>query len=471
MDPANPQQSPDAPRRPARLRSRLALGLALIGSGFACGGSDTEPTGATQRTPAELPDDPPNIVLFVSDDHNKRDLGCYGNEVVRSPRIDALAAEGLMMHRMFAMTAMCTPSRSVLYTGLSPAHNGARENHSTVFRGTKTFPHHFKALGYRVALAGKGHVGYDVDFPMEYMPYSAGLEPVEEFLADESGQPFFLVVSSEEPHAPHEHGRFDPEEIPLPPSLVDTPALRRTLAGYYGDIERLDDEVGAVLDLLDRMDLAEDTLFIYTADHGYGLFAKWSCYDAGLNVPFIARWPGVIPPGSESRAMVGFEDVLPTLLAAAGGEPISALDGTSALHVLLGERDEHREILYATHTNEGTLRGNEYPIRAVRTATHKYIRNLKPEAAFRNSMTHDIDGRQRDDESQPWGSWKLAAASDEFAARRVQAYRKRPAEELYDLRTDPHEMNNLADDPAQHDVLVTLRAELDAWLATQDQGL
>jgi len=467
MDRANRQESPGTPLRSVR----LALGLGLLLACVACDGSDEDTAGDSPRVAAELPADPPNIVLFVSDDHNRRDLGCYGNEVVRSPRLDALAGEGMLLHGMFTMTAMCTPSRSVLYTGLSPAHNGARENHSTVFRGTKTFPHHFEALGYRVALAGKGHVGYDVDFPMEYMPYAAGLAPVEEFLAADGERPFFLVVSSEEPHAPHEHGRFEPEEIPLPPSLVDTPALRRTLAGYYGDIERLDTEVGEVLDLLDRLELADDTLFIYTADHGYGLFSKWSCYDAGLNVPFIARWPGVIGPGSESRALIGFEDVLPTLLDAAGGEPVSELDGTSAIHVLLGGEDEHRRILYGTHTNEGTLRGNEYPIRAVRTTTHKYIRNLKPEAAFRNSMTHDIDGQQRDDESQPWGSWKLAAASNEFAAERVRAFRKRPAEELYDLVADPHELVNLADDPAQHDVLVTLRAELDAWLVTQGEEL
>jgi len=453
---------------PLALRT-LALGLLL--ACFACGGSDQAPADSTPRIPAELPAEPPNIVVFISDDHSQRDLGCYGNEVVRSPRIDALAQQGLLMHGVFTMTAMCTPSRSVLYTGLSPAHNGARENHSTVFRGTKTFPHHFEALGYRVALAGKGHVGYDVDFPMEYIPSSAGLAPVEEFLAAETGQPFFLVVSSEQPHAPHEHGLFEPEQIPLPPSLVDTPALRRTLAGYYSDIELLDGEVGAVLDLLDRLELADNTLFIYTADHGYGLFAKWSCYDAGLNVPFIVRWPGVIEPGGESNALIGFEDVLPTLLAAARGAPVSPLDGESALHVLLGGPDEHRKILYATHTNLGTLRGNEYPIRAVRTANHKYIRNLMPEGAFRNAMTHDIEGRQRDDERQPWGSWKLAAASDEFAAKRVQAFRKRPAEELYDLVADPHEMVNLADDPAQHDVLMTLRAELDSWLATQGEQL
>lgn len=261
----------------------LCLSLLLVA--LACCGSDSEPTLG------KAPPDPPNIVLFISDDHSQRDLGCYGNKAVRTPRIDALAQEGMLLHGVFTMSAMCTPSRSVLYTGLSPAHNGARENHSTVFRGTKTFPHHFGALGYRVAMAGKGHVGYDVDFPMEYMPYTGGLNPdVEGFLSADDERPFFLVVSSAQPHAPHEHGRFAPDQVPLPPSLVDTPALRHTLAGYYGDVELLDGEVGEVLDLLDRLGVADDTLFIYTSDHGYGLFAKWTCYDAGLNVPFIARW-------------------------------------------------------------------------------------------------------------------------------------------------------------------------------------
>lgn len=178
----------------------------------------------------------------------------------------------------------------------------------------------------------------------------------------------------------------------------------------------------------------------------------------------------MIEPGSEARALIGFEDVLPTLLAAAGGAPLTELDGSSALDVLLGRADEHRETLYATHTNKGTLRGNAYPIRALRTHTHKYIRNLNPEVAFRNSMTHDIDGRQRDDENQPWGSWRLAAATDDFAAGRVHAFRKRPAEELYDLRTDPYEMHNLANDPQQQELLATLRSRLDAWLADQGES-
>ena len=410
----------------------------------------------------------PNIVLFLADDQSIDDVGCYGNNVIRTPNIDRLAKEGLKFNLAFTPTAMCSPSRSALYTGLYPHRNGCHPNHSRIKPGIKTLPYYLKSLDYRVGLAGKVHVKPKDQFTFEYM----GLKPkqIEKFISLESDKPFCLMVASHEPHGPHKKGGYKPEQVLVPPNKVDTQQTRQQIANYYTDIDLLDAELGRVLDLLKKHSLEQNTLFIYTSDHGYDIFAKWSCYDAGLHVPFIVRWPDKVKPDTATGAMISFVDVLPTFIEAAGGKPPKDIDGRSFLPVLLGRNNKHHDIVFGAHTTRGIISGRAYPIRSLRTRTHKYIRNLNPEAMFQCVTTHGNDYKEID--HSMWGSWKQKAKTDSFAAKRVKMFQYRPAEELYDLIKDPYELKNLADKSKHQKLLVSLRKKLDAWMKRQgDRGM
>jgi len=419
-----------------------------------------------QGVSSPRPTEKPNIVLVIADDHTMRDSGCYGNKVVKTPNIDRLAREGMRFTRAFTATAMCAPTRSVLYTGLYPVRNGAYPNHSRVYPGTKSLPHYLKEVGYRVGLAGKRHIGPVESFPFEYLQRTVAV--VDEFIRSCNDQPFCLVIATNDPHAPWKKGGpYDPAEIELPPYLVDTPETRQAVANYYTDVSSMDEEVGTYIEVIRKHDLQENTLLIYTSEQGAQLpHGKWTCYDVGLAVEFIARWPGWIQPGSVSDAMIHYVDVTPTLIDAAGGKPIQGLDGTSFLDVLLGKRDQHRNVVYGVHTTRGIIDGSEcYPIRSVRTATHKYIMNLNADTPFRNVLI------SKDGENY-WRSWVEKAKTDAEAARLVTMYQHRPAEELYDLRRDPYELNNIAADPANRELVASLRKRLEDWMRRQgDHGV
>ncbi len=420
-------------------------------------------TGAANQHTSSTGNGKPNMVLFLADDQGIDDVGCYGNNVIRTPNIDRLAEEGLRFKLAFTAAAMCSPSRSALYTGLYPHRNGCHPNHSSIRPGVKTLPQYLKPLGYRVGLAGKTHIKPREQFPFEYM--GSRPEQIEKFIVSSKAQPFCLVVASNEPHGPHKQGGYKPQEVPVPPYKVDTAETRKQYADYYTDIDLLDMEVGRVLGLLKRHNLEENTLFVYASDHGYGIFAKWSCYEAGLHVPFIVRWPGKVKPGTVTDAMVSFVDVLATFVEAAGGKPPRDIDGRSFLPVLLGREKKHHDFIFGAHTNRGIISGKAYPIRSVRTGTHKYIRNLNHQGMFQCVSTHGRDYTEIN--NGVWGSWKQKGKTDAFAAKRVKMLQYRPAEELYDLRKDPHELNNLADNSAQQKILASLRQKLDAWMKQQ----
>jgi len=436
---------------------------------------------ADTRSAASLKGSRPNILVIFSDDHGILDSGCYGNKICRTPNIDRLAAGGLRFTRVFTATAMCAPSRATLYTGLYPHRHGAHPNHSRTREGIKTLPAYLQPLGYRIGLAGKTHIKPRKVYPFEYM----SREKIEGFLKQDPSQPFLLMYCTNDPHTPFkvpEPGKgHDRSKIKLPPYLVDTPLTRTLFDNYYTSVEALDTQVGQVMQLLDRLKIRKSTLVIYVSDHGAGVpFAKWTVYDAGLNVPFIANWPGKIRVGV-TDAMISFVDFLPTCIELTGGKAPDTIDGRSFLGVLAGVNKTHRDVVFSTHTTKGIIQGSVYPIRGVRTLTHQYIRNFNPQGTFENLITRGLPQKgkhsrknQTDSTNRSsaiWPEWQKYAAKDSQAARRVELYRKRPAEELYDLRVDPFEMNNLADDPALKQVLRDLRARLADWMKQQNDPL
>ena len=209
----------------------------------------------------------------------------------------------------------------------------------------------------------------------------------------------------------------------------------------------------------------QNTFVFFTSDHGAQLpFGKWNLYDAGLRVPLIVKGPGV-KANAKTDAMVSWIDILPTLVELAGGTPPTDIDGRSFAAVIRGEKQSHRDEIYATHSGDREF--NVYPIRCLRTAGWKYILNLHPEFQY---ATHINRGGDRDG-LEYFRSWEEAAKTDSRALQIVQRYKERPREELYDLAADPHELNNLADKPEHADRLAQMRAKVAAWMKDQnDQG-
>jgi N-sulfoglucosamine sulfohydrolase len=392
-------------------------------------------------------DRPPDLVVFLSDDHGLLDSTPYGATDVRTPNLQRLANEGMLFTHVFIASPACAPSRSALLTGLMPARNGSEANHTFKRDGVRSLTENLVALGYDVAAFGKVAHGPDVArHGFTHTDNRYGVPVVEAYLdRRDTNKPLCLFVGTRDPHVPWApNDGYDPARVKLPPTFVDTPETREFRAQYYTDVSIADRDLGGILDLA-RRKLGTNVFFLYTSDHGAQWpFGKWNLYDAGIRCPLIVAWPGVIPPGSRTGAMVQWIDLLPTLLELAGGSAPADIDGRSFADVLRGRRSEHRDVIFTTHSNDGRM--NVYPIRALRTRDWKFILNLHPEFAH---TTHIDLGSGAGDGWRYFREWVWAAETNAAAAAVVKRYHARPREELYDLSADPDELRNLARDP-QH---------------------
>jgi arylsulfatase A-like enzyme len=260
---------------------------------------------------------------------------------------------------------------------------------------------------------------------------------------------------------------YAPADVKVPPYLVDTPETREMRAKYYTEVTHMDAQLGDVMGSMQKHGYADEALLIFTADQGAQWpMSKWTLYDAGVRAPLIVRWPGNVKPASTSAALVSLIDLLPTMLEASGGAAPKDLDAKSFLPVLRGQADQHRDATFALNTGDKNM--NRSPMRAVRTAKYKYILNLKPQTPFKTHIS-DAGG---EDGLYYWRSWeKLAAGGDAGARRAIDRYRTRPAEELYDVESDPYELRNLAAEPAHAAALTALRQTLKDWRLQQGEDL
>lgn len=418
--------------------------------------------------------DGPHVVLFIADDLGRAECSPYGGKEVRTPNMARLATDGMTFTHAFVASPSCAPSRAALLTALDPMRNGAMLNHSRPRAELKKWPAHFQQLGYEVVAIGKvahyaqvQEYGFDHVSHFKYHEDDCVEAAVKWLEARKPGKPLCLLVGTNWPHVPWpKESPLDPEKLALPPTFVDTKETRSGFARYLAAVANADRDLGLVYDAA-RKHLGKDVLFLFTSDHGSQFpFGKWNGYDAGIRTPFIAAWPDRIKPGATSKAMVSWIDLLPTCLEAAGGKTPDKISGRSFLGVLRGGKDEHRDKVFVTHSGDGDM--NRYPLRTVRTHDWKYIRNLDPGAEHH---TH-VDKAAAGDGRAYFDSWIEKAKTDPAAAAVVKRYHTRPAEELYDLTADPHELKNLAADPKQTERLKALRADLDAWMKDQgDEGL
>jgi len=443
--------------RRGRFWAGLAIGAILVG-------------GSTFAVSAEAPGARPNIVFINADDLTFRDLGCYGGQA-HTPNLDRFAREGMRFTRCLQAAPMCSPTRHNIYTGLYPVKSGAYPNHTFAREGTKSIVHYLEPLGYRVALSGKRHIAPREVFPFEYSGRkNPDFDAIESLFREcrAENEPFCLFACSNEPHTPWNKGdpsRYPPEEIRLPPYLADTPATRDAFSRYLAEITYYDEQIGTLLDLLEKHDLMETTLVMISSEQGNSMpFAKWTLYDSGLQTALLARWPGQIEEGTTTDAIVEYVDLVPTWLEAAGVEPLPpVLDGRSFLEVLTGEAEEHKDYVYGIMTTRGVINHpGHYGIRSIRSDRYKLIVNLTPEVTFTNACT----------KSPEFLSWKAhAEQGDTDAAEKVRRYQHRPALELYDVVEDPYEWDNLAEEPELAPVIADLKRRLEAWMESQgDRG-
>lgn len=414
----------------------------------------------------------PNVLLIVADDCSYHDISCYGAVNNKTPNIDKLAKEGIKFNNAFNSATMSVPTRHCLYTGMYPIKHGGYPNHSQVKPDTKSVPHYLKEFGYRVGLTGKYHVRPVECFPFEEVPgfqklctsreVSYTLDGVKEFVSRDNSQPFFLVVGSVNSHAPWTAGDpsvFDANKLKLPPHWVDTEETRDAYTKYLAEVGVLDQEVGDVVNVLKEKGQYDNTLIIFVSEQGAQFAgAKWNVWNSGTKSAMIASWKGKIKAGRETDAIVQYEDIVATVIDLAGGKIPAIMDGKSMKDLLSGKTDKHRDVAYSVHNN--IPEGPAYPIRSITDGTFKLIWNLTPEATY----------VEKHIEKAAWYlSWKEMA--DEHSKFVMQRYKHRPEFELYNIKDDIFEMNNLAGDPQYKQKIKDLQTELQKWMLSQgDKG-
>jgi N-sulfoglucosamine sulfohydrolase len=428
----------------------------------------------------------PNVLFLLSDDHSYPFLSCYGDANVKTPTLDKLAAEGMKFHRFFTTAPQCVPSRASLMTGRSPVAARITRFSSPLPKDEIIFPQLLREqAGYYTGICGrsfhldgsggKGDPGIGeiltehqmrtfedrVDF-LEGCPDAQVATQLEAFLDKKpEDKPFFMWANFSNPHhvwnAPAEF-RPDPASLKLPAHWPDLPGMREQLADYCAEVNQLDQTIAGVLQVLVKRQLMEQTMIVFIGDNGVALpHGKGSLYDPGSNVPCVVRWPGHVKAGTESRALISGEDLAPTLLAAAAVAVPTKISGVSFLPLLQGESFTPRKHLFVERGPHGSapvtlnMTNNGYDLsRAVRSDRYKFIYNCTPWIPYA-----PVD-------SSGGAAWRQITAAHEKGAlspgvNTTYFTTPRPVYELYDLETDPSELNNVSGKAELAEVEASLR--------------
>lgn len=427
----------------------------------------------------------PNFLIILADDCTFSDLPMYGGQNARTPNLEKLASQGLIFNRAYLASAMCQPCRSELYSGLYPHRNGCSWNHSSSRPDVKSMPQHLSPLGYRVGIAGKVHVTPKEVYPFEMLggldancvrnptrPHD--LASVAEFMSRDSEAPFCLVVALVEPHVPWVMGdasQYPPKTLRLPPNIADTPRTRQDFSSYLAEITYMDQQVGEILQVLELSGQSGETLVLFSSEQGAQFPGnKWTNWDTGLHTALMARWPGHVPSGKRTDALVQYADVLPTLMELAGAKPASGtFDGSSFLPVLSGQSDSHRQYVYGMHNN--IPEGPAYPVRSISDGSFRYIENLTPDEIYIEKHLMGIQGKGELNNPY-WATWVAQAWNNPHTYNLVKRYTHRPPVEFYHTARDPFELNNLASASEHHERMKEMALAMHQWMIRQgDPGI
>ena len=442
----------------AEVTRRRFLGVSVAaGAAVALSGSATTP--AVAAAPGRP--DRPNILWFRSEDNGAEFVGAYGDEAARTPHIDGLAEEGVLYRRFFTTSPVCAPTKlgwatGMYEAGLGPGHNmRASGRRPDVAVGFATW---LAEAGYWCSTSGNTDYNTDLDAEHGYDDdtgdWQAGVA---------AGMPFFALLGTSTTHELSTHAPVagepgatgaGPAVGRLPAYLPDDPVLRRDRAAYRDRVSAMDQELGDVLAELDRLGVAEDTIVVYSSDHGGVLpRSKRYCYDSGLHAPLVVRfpprWQHLAPsgPGTVVETPVSSIDAAPTVLHLAGVEVPSHFQGQPFAGPTCAPRQ------YAFGNRNRMDEAIDF-VRTVRDARFRYIRNYMPHL--------------------PWGqhvqfmwlqagyrTWERLHLRGELDEAQDRFWGDKPFEELYDLDADPDEVHNLVDAPEHQGRLEELRAALD----------
>jgi len=412
----------------------------------------------------------PNILWIISEDTSP-DLSCYGHPLVKTPHIDQMASEGTLFTHAFASCPVCSPARSALMTGMYQTSIGAHQHRTRdkkyLEKPLKVITEYFRQAGYFTVnvttpapdVPGTGKT--DWNFLVNQKPYDG-----TDWNQREETQPFFAMINLRLTHRPFEkdvENPINPEDIELPPMYPDVPLSRRDWADYLESLQVLDRQIGQILFRLKTEELEDNTIVFYFGDHGRPhVWDKQWLYDGGIRIPLIVRWPGHIKKKAVDDTLVSLIDIGPTAMTLSGISVPPYLEGRSFMKrngQIAGKRDY---IVAARDRCDET----DDRIRCIRTKSFKYIRNFHPETpytqfnAYKKNQYPVVSLLQVLHEQG-----KLTPQQAKFLAP------NKPKEELYDLRTDPFELNNLADNIQYESVLSNMRTILINWIEiTGDRG-
>lgn len=489
----------------------------------------------------------PNILIAISDDQSYPHASAYGTAGVSTPAFDRVARAGVLFHQAFAPAPGCSPMRAAFLTGREIWQIGPAGTHASSFPGDlPVFPQQLRESGYHVGMTGKGWGpgNFRVD-GWEHNPAGPGYNRHQidsppgisnndyaknfgDFLeARQDAQPFCFWYGGSEPHRGYHPGigranGIDPARVPVPGFLPDSEEVRDDIADYFFEIGWFDDHLGRMLDLLEERGELENTLVIVTSDNGMPFpRAKANLYEYGIHMPLAIAWPARIPGGRVTHDLVSLLDVTRTIFEAAEVEPrqAAAMAGIGMLRGLTRDPREPdddtspgddpapgddvgagggegavpetetgitaRAAVFAGRERHSSSRFHTlgYPCRAIRTATHLYIRNFTPqrwpagtprkiegakfdhEGKLVEGELGDPHGGYHDIDDCPTLRWMIAHRQDpDVAPRFAAAVGHRPAVELYEITTDPDCMNNLAGDPDQAEIQAELASRLAGYL-------
>jgi arylsulfatase A-like enzyme len=427
---------------------------------------------ATRGLKAQEPSEPlrPNILWITSED-NGQQLGCYGDQFATTPHLDTLAAKGMMYLHAWSNAPVCAPARTTIITGMYPTSLGAQHMRSAVKLPVdfKLLPELLREQGYYCTNNSKTDYNLLVD---EKTIWNRSSKQAH-WRHRRPGQPFFAVFNITTTHESQLRTRphsaiHDPARVAVPPYHPDTAEVRQDWAQYYDKITEMDREVGDILRQLETDGLAESTIVFYFGDHGSGMprSKRW-LYESGLRVPLIVHIPGSLKAlvageyevGKTSQRLVSFVDLAPTMLSLAGVRPPDYLQGRAFLGDYVTQAPKHM-FAFRDRMDE------RYDLsRAIRDTRYSYIRNFFPQRPQGTYLEYMF-------QTPTTVVWKRMFDEGKLDQTQSAFWKTKPAEELYDLAADPHQIRNLVAEAEHAQTLHRLRSELRSWMIrTGDLGL
>ncbi len=424
--------------------------------------------------------DKPNIVVFIADDVSWNDYGCYGNAAARTPAIDALAKNGIRFDQAYLTASSCSPSRSSIITGRYPHNNGkAAELHQPIAWNLPWFPELLREAGYYTAISGKHHMSATKSPGGETRPKPFDLVDGGRAKGNSGGhanwvkttherpqdKPFFFWFAAYDAHRgwdadrQWDADRYGPmhksEDVIVPPFLVDDADTREDLASYHNEVTRFDHYIGQVFAELKSQGQLDNTLIFVLADNGRPFpRAKTRIHDSGMKTALVAHWPeGIQQAGSTSDNLVSVIDLAPTIVAAAGLDVVPTMQGVSLLPMFDNPSASVRRFAFSEHN----WHDYEAHGRGIRGGGFLLVCNFRPYLAWQGPADSVRSPSHVSLQSRRDASRLTDAQADVFLA-------PRPAVELYDLKEDPHQLNNLAGDAKYASRKRLLEAKLAVWM-------